>query len=140
MRIVYGPRAFSRFERPANSEPLSAVNGFEDRSEVFAVFIQERFEGAHNAFSGFVWQTLLTIMNSLVLRSKKRRASSWPDFAPITRSHFQWPNSFRSSTSLGLSSILRPSFHLFRRSRCFFVFCAKLRRLWFLILKSPMPT
>ena len=141
MRIVYqSSAAFSRFERAANAELLSVVIVLKIAPMCSLYSFKSVSKAAITLLADL--SSSLTILNSLVLRSKRvRRASSWPDFAPITRSHFQWPNSFRSSTSLGLSSILRPSFHLFRRSRCFFVFLRSfMGRLWFLILKSPMPT
>ena len=132
--------AFSRLERSANSEPLSVVIVLKTAPKCSLYSSKSVSKAAITLLADLSGS--LTIMNSLVLRSKRvRRASSWPDFAPITKSHSPWPNSFRSSTSLGLASILRSSFRLFRRSRCFFVFPRSfMGRLWFLIFKNSMPT
>ena len=101
MRIVYqSSAAFSRFERAANAELLSVVIVLKIAPMCSLYSFKSVSKAAITLLADL--SSSLTIMNSLVLHSKRvRRASSWPNFAPITRSHSQCLNSFRFSTSLG---------------------------------------
>ena len=141
MRIVYqSSAAFSRFERAANAELLSVVIVLKIAPMCSLYSFKSVSKAAITLLADL--SSSLTILNSLVLRSKRvRRASSWPNFAPITGSHSPWPNSFRSSTSLGLSSILRPSFRFVQAKHMFLRFSAQFHgRIGFLIFKSHMST